>query len=395
MTAVRRNIAIVIGTRPEAIKMAPVILELRSRPWADVTVICTSQHRDTVTPILEYFDIRPKYDLDVMRPGQDLTSLTQHLMQRMPAVLDELRPDVVLAQGDTTTVFVTALLCFYKSLRFAHVEAGLRSGRLNSPFPEEFNRICADMLAAWHFVPTQSDKRNLEKELPTHRNSIFVTGNTVVDALTLVQQRNPINRQAESKTRLILVTLHRRENIGEPILEVLRALREVVAIEKDVSILIPVHPNPLVSRAVHEILKDVRRVRLIPPLSYPDFVNALQECHLVLTDSGGVQEEAPSFGKPVLIARDTTERHEAVLAGTAELVGTNGPRIVERIRQLLNDPNEYAAMSATSSPFGDGYASARIADILSKGLDVSEAPRAPTASFDLRWKQTYLTTASN
>jgi UDP-N-acetylglucosamine 2-epimerase (non-hydrolysing) len=377
----KKRVCCIVGTRPEAIKMAPVILDLATREWADVIVVCTSQHRDTVLPILGFFGIEVHHDLDVMVPNQDLSSLTARLLFALGPLLGRLKPDAVLAQGDTTTVFAAALTCFYQSIPFGHIEAGLRSGRLDNPFPEEFNRIACDMVSAWHFVPTDAGHRHLMRELPQAK-SVFVTGNTVIDALRLVaerDQRPPITlRQG---TRLLLVTLHRRESHGEPLVGILHALKDLLNLEADLEILLPVHPNPNVSGPVHDVLGSQPRVHLTPPLSYPDLVAALKLCTLVLTDSGGIQEEAPSLGKPVLVARTTTERPEAVDAGVAALVGTDPAKIISLVRQLLGDTATYQRMSRGASPYGDGQAAQRIGDILAGSFGLEARPRATVPEF--------------
>jgi UDP-N-acetylglucosamine 2-epimerase (non-hydrolysing) len=367
----RQRILCVVGTRPEIIKMAPVIHELRRRPWAHVSVLNTAQHRDLSVPLLRLFGIEPDYHLAVMTPGQSLHELTARLLEGMSPVFREAAPRIVLAQGDTTTVMATALACFYSGIGFGHVEAGLRTGNMRDPFPEEFNRVVASRAAALNFAPTAWAKTNLLRE-GVAADSVFVTGNTVIDALHWVVARGiPMPLPIPNGARVLLVTLHRRESIGAPMRRVFTAIRRLVEHNPDLLVVYPLHPNPLVSGPAYEALGLLPRVMLCPPLDYPGLVAVLRRSHLVLTDSGGIQEEAPSFGKPVLIARETTERPEAVDAGVARLVGTDSDRIVLEAQRLLDDPGAHAAMVRVVSPFGDGQASQRIGDVLaaSRHLD--------------------------
>ena len=360
----RQRILCVVGTRPEIIKMSPVIHELRRRPWARVSVLSTAQHRDLSVPLLRLFGIEPDYHLAVMTPGQSLHELTTRLLDGMPAVFREAAPKIVLAQGDTTTVMATALACFYSGIDFGHVEAGLRTGNMRDPFPEEFNRVVASRAAAVNFAPTAWSQANLLRE-GVAPDSIFVTGNTVIDALDWVVARGlPMPLPIPAAARVLLVTLHRRESIGAPMRRVFAAIRRLVERNPGLLVVYPLHPNPLVSGPAHAALGRLPRVMLCPPLDYPGLIAVLRRAHLVLTDSGGIQEEAPSFGRPVLIARETTERPEAVDAGVACLVGTDSDRIAEMAQRLLDDPAAYASMVRAVSPFGDGQASARIGDIL-------------------------------
>jgi UDP-N-acetylglucosamine 2-epimerase (non-hydrolysing) len=360
----RHRILCVVGTRPEIIKMAPVIHELRRRPWAHVSVVCTAQHRDLSGPLLRLFGIEPEYELDVMTDGQTLQQLTTRLLDGLPRVFRDAGPNVVLAQGDTTTVMATALTCFYSGIEFGHVEAGLRTGDLKDPFPEEFNRVVASRLAAINFAPTAQAKKNLLRE-GVDPGSVFVTGNTVIDALNWVVARGvTVPVPIAPNRRVLLVTLHRRESFGPAMGRVFDAVRRLVERNPDLLVVYPLHPNPRVGGPARDALGGLPRVMLCPPLDYPGLIAVMRRCDLILTDSGGIQEEAPSFGKPVLIARETTERPEAVDAGVARIVGTDSDRIVTAAQRLLDDPVAYAAMVQTVSPFGDGHASQRIGDAL-------------------------------
>jgi UDP-N-acetylglucosamine 2-epimerase (non-hydrolysing) len=376
----RPRILCVVGTRPEIIKMAPVIHELRRRPGADVSVLSTAQHRDLSVPLLRLFGIEPDYHLSVMTAGQSLHQLTTRLLDGLPPVFQEVAPRIVLAQGDTTTVMATALACFYSGIGFGHVEAGLRTGNMRDPFPEEFNRVVASRAAAMNFAPTALAKSNLLRE-GVDPASIFVTGNTVIDALNWVVARGiPMPLPIPPGARVLLVTLHRRESIGAPMRRVFAAIRQLVERYPDLLVVYPLHPNPLVGGPARDALGAMARVILCPPLDYPGLIAVMRRAHLILTDSGGIQEEAPTFGKPVLIARETTERPEAVDAGVAVLVGTDSDRIVRAARRLLDDPSAYAAMVRPISPFGDGHASARISDILTASRHGEPVPAAGRAA---------------
>ena len=348
----------VIGTRPEAIKMAPVVHAIDAASWAEGRVLITGQHRDLVDDQLAFFGLTPDLDLDVMRPGQSLAELTAALLPALDDALRSEAPDLVLAQGDTTTVLTTALACCYRRIPFGHVEAGLRTGDLTAPFPEEANRVVADQLAALSFAPTEGAAEHLRREGRT--SGVHVTGNPVVDALLWARER--ISREgdaADAARRRVLVTTHRRENLGDGLQGILDAIATLAG-RGDVEVLLPVHPNPAVEAAVRGRLAGVDAVTLTPPLSYPDMIRELDRCHLVLTDSGGIQEEAPSLGKPVLVMRHVTERTEGVEAGTAKLVGTEPATIVAAAATLLDDADAYAAMSQAQNPYGDGAAAPRI-----------------------------------
>jgi UDP-N-acetylglucosamine 2-epimerase (non-hydrolysing) len=363
-SAPRRRILCVVGTRPEVIKMAPVIQDLRARPWAQVAVLSTAQHRDLAAPLLGFFGVAPEHELAVMSDGQSLHELTARLLLGLPPVFRQAEPHIVLAQGDTTTVMATALACFYSGIAFGHVEAGLRTGDLRDPFPEEFNRILASRLASLNFAPTDAARANLLREGADPRR-VFVTGNTVIDALHWVVARDvasPVPVRPDQ--RVLLVTLHRRESFGRPMQRVFAAIRQLVERNRDLVVIYPLHPNPNVSVPARAQLGGLDRVVLCPPLDYPGLIAVMQRAHLVLTDSGGIQEEAPALGKPVLVARETTERGEAITTGVARLVGTDSDRIVAAAQRLLDDAVAYNAMVRRASPFGDGHASARIGDVL-------------------------------
>ena len=355
------------GTRPEAIKICPLALELKSRPGEFETVVAvTGQHREMLDQVLEVFGVVPDHDLAIMKPGQTLFDVTSGVLLGMRAVLEGERPDVVLVHGDTTTSFAAALAAFYLRIPVGHVEAGLRTRNLYSPWPEEFNRQAVDVISQWYFAPTKASRRNLLDEAkPDDR--IFVTGNTGIDALrhTVREDYSHPDLDWAEGSRLVLITAHRRENLGAPMRRMFRAIRRVMEERPDVKAIYPIHMNPQVRKAAHEELDGFDRLRIMGPLEVVDFHNFMARSHLILTDSGGIQEEAPSLGKPVLVMRDTTERPEGVAAGTLRLVGTDEDTICREFSRLLDDPAEYAAMSHASNPYGDGHASKRIADVLS------------------------------
>lgn len=357
------TVLIAAGTRPEAIKVAPVIRLLREQGWCRARVLATAQHRDMLDQVFRFFGITPDADLNIMQPDQGLSELTARLMPAIDAVLAAERPDIVLAQGDTTTVMTTALCCYYRRIAFGHIEAGLRTGNKYYPFPEEMNRVLTGRLSDLHFAPTARAREHLLDE-GVRPEAIHVTGNTVIDALHWTARHElPRAFAPRPGRRMILVTAHRRENFGGPMEAICMALRDLAA-RGDVDILYPVHPNPNVQRTVQATLRDVDGVHLSAPLDYAAFVGAMQAADLVLTDSGGVQEESPAFGKPVLVLRDETERPEGVTAGTACLVGPDRARIVAKATELLDDPAAYAAMAKACNPYGDGRASERIAGIV-------------------------------
>ena len=360
----KRKVLCVMGTRPEAIKMAPVILVLREQSQFNVRVLATAQHRHLLDQVMKVFDIEPDIDLNIMRPNQALTTLTARLLLDLDDVLLSEKPDAVLAQGDTTTVMSVALACFYHKIPFGHVEAGLRTWDMNNPFPEEMNRVIAGRLAKWHFAPTESSRSNLLRE-GVAKQDIFVTGNTVVDALLSVENRNaelPVGIDVDK--RLILVTAHRRENFGEPFERVCRALLVLLELNQDIQVLYPVHPNPNVRDTAYRLLGSHPRVILCGPLDYLPFVAAMKRAYIILSDSGGVQEEAPALGKPVLVLRHETERPEAVVEGVVKLVGTDFDVIVSETQKLLSDEIAYRAMARGVSPYGDGHAAERIVKVL-------------------------------
>ena len=358
------RILCLVGTRPEVIKMAPVMHALRDEHWAELRVLATAQHRRLLDEALGHFDIRPDRDLDLMRDDQTLAGLTSRLLLALDEVLESERPEAVLVQGDTTTVMSASLACFYRRVPVGHVEAGLRTGDLRNPFPEEANRIVATRFARWHFAPTRSARSNLLREgIP--EEDIFVTGNTVIDALlrTARSDCRP-ETEADPRPRTILVTCHRRESFGEPFRDICRALSTIAIRNRGVRILYPVHPNPNVRNLAHELLGGIPNVVLCPPLDYPSFVSAMKASYAIITDSGGVQEEAPALGKPVLVVRDKTERPEAVDENVVKLIGTRCERIVEETQRLLDDRGVYRKMARGVSPYGDGRAAERTVRVL-------------------------------
>ena len=359
--------------------MAPVIQALAAHPGFRPRVLATAQHRQMLDQVLEIFGIVPDLDLDIMRPNQDLATLTSRLLLHLDVAFAGESPDLVLAQGDTTTVMTAALACFYRRIPFGHVEAGLRTGDLDNPFPEEMNRIVAGRLARWHFAPTESSKTNLLREgIP--EDWIGVTGNTVIDALLSVAGRNPdIGVRLDAGKRLILVTAHRRENFGDPFGQICRAIAHLASTNPDCQVLYPVHPNPNVQAVAREMLGGQDRIVLCEPLDYLPFVGAMKRAYLILSDSGGVQEEAPALAKPVLVLRRETERPEAVDAGVVRLVGPDYENIVREAQRLLDDPVAYATMARGVSPYGDGLAAGRICSILAQhfGLESQQLATPP------------------
>lgn len=373
-----KKILTVFGTRPEAIKMAPLVHALQANPSFDARVCVTAQHRQMLDQVLELFAIQPDYDLNIMQPGQGLYEITANILKGIKPVLEEFKPDVVLVHGDTTTTFATSLAAFYQQIAVGHVEAGLRTGNLYSPWPEEANRKLTGVMTRYHFAPTVGAQQNLLREAVTPEH-ITVTGNTVIDALLWVKQK--IEQDAalldqlasrytflDPNKRLILVTGHRRESFGGGFERICAALAQIATQHKDVEILYPVHLNPNVQEPVTRLLKDINNIHLIEPQDYLPFVYLMMHSYLILTDSGGIQEEAPSLGKPVLVMRDTTERPEAVEAGTVQLVGTDTDRIVQTTHTLLTDNNAYQAMSMAHNPYGNGKACQRIVTTLQNNL---------------------------
>ena len=360
-----KNIMLVFGTRPEAIKMCPLVKELKSRENINVKVCVTGQHRQMLDQVLETFGIVPDYDLSIMKSEQTLFDVTTNILNSIKNVLEEEKPDIVLVHGDTTTTFTTALACFYLNITVGHVEAGLRTYNLNSPYPEEFNRQAVSIISKYNFAPTDVAKQNLLNEVKDEK-TIYVTGNTAIDALKTTVRDEYTHEELEwvKGSRLIMLTAHRRENLGKPLENMFKAIRRIVDEFEDVKVIYPIHMNPKVRNLANEIFKDCDRIHIIEPLDVIDFHNFMSRCYLILTDSGGIQEEAPSLGKPVLVMRDTTERPEGIKAGTLKLVGTDEERIYNEFKNLLVNKEEYTNMSKASNPYGDGYACVRIADIL-------------------------------
>ncbi len=360
-----KKVMLVFGTRPEAIKMCPLVNELKRRSGIRTLVCVTGQHRQMLDQVLEAFAVVPDYDLSIMKERQTLFDVTTNILNRIREVLESEHPDVVLVHGDTSTTFVTALACFYLQIPVGHVEAGLRTYNIYSPYPEEFNRQAVSIISSWHFAPTELSKQNLLKEGKAE-DTIYVTGNTAIDALKTTVRKDYTHPELTwaAGSRLILITAHRRENLGEPMKHMFRAIRRVCEEHPDIKAIYPIHMNPAVRETADAILGGDERIRIIEPLDVLDFHNFLARSYLVLTDSGGIQEEAPSLGKPVLVMRDTTERPEGIRAGTLKLTGTDEEVIYQNFRLLLEEPAEYEKMSTASNPYGDGFASRRIADIL-------------------------------
>ena len=364
-TYTMKKIMLVFGTRPEAIKMCPLVNELKSRKNIKTVVCVTGQHRQMLDMVLDTFNVVPDYDLSIMKAGQTLFDITTNILTRIGDVLDEVKPDVVLVHGDTSTTFVTALACFYKQIAIGHVEAGLRTYNIYSPYPEEFNRQAVSIISKYNFAPTELSKANLVKE-GKDEASIYITGNTAIDALKTTVRADYTHPELDwaSDSKLIMITAHRRENLGEPMHNMFRAIRRVMDEHSDVKAIYPIHMNPIVRQAADEELGGCDRVHIIEPLEVLDFHNFLAHSYMILTDSGGIQEEAPSLGKPVLVMRDTTERPEGIKAGTLKLVGTDEEVIYSNFKLLLENKEAYDAMSKASNPYGDGFACKRIADIL-------------------------------
>lgn len=358
---------LVFGTRPEAIKMCPLVNELKQRKSIQTIVCVTGQHRQMLDQVLGVFDVEPDYDLSIMKQGQTLFDITTNILNRIKEVLDTEKPDVVLVHGDTSTTFVTALACFYMQIPIGHIEAGLRTYDIYSPYPEEFNRQAVSIISKYNFAPTELAKQNLIKE-GKNPECIFVTGNTAIDALKTTVRNDYTHPELEwaKDSRLIVITAHRRENLGEPMRNMFRAIRRVMDEHPDVKAIYPIHMNQIVRDTANEILGDDDRIHIIEPLEVLDFHNFLNRSYMILTDSGGIQEEAPSLGKPVLVMRDTTERPEGIAAGTLKLVGTDEENIYHHFKLLLEDDDEYKKMSKASNPYGDGFACKRIADILER-----------------------------
>lgn len=362
----KKNVAVVFGTRPEAIKMAPIIRALEKSQQLKPIVIAAAQHREMLDQVLQAFSITPDYDLDVMRPNQKLARLTSRLIESLDDAVNKIAPSAMLVQGDTTSVLAASLVAAYNAIPLGHVEAGLRTNDMRNPFPEEMNRVVVGRLARWHFAPTPAAAQNLLGErVPAE--TVFMTGNTVIDALFDARRRTQTRPVAPNR-KMMLVTTHRRENFGEPLKRICAAVLELLERNPDLDVLFPVHPNPNVAAVVRHALGGHPRVELCDPLNYLEFIAAMEAAYIILSDSGGVQEEAPALSKPVLVLRETTERPEAVLFGVADLVGTDTASIVEKAHRLLTDPAAYSRMAQGASPYGDGYAAKRIVATLEQAL---------------------------
>lgn len=363
-----QKVMLVFGTRPEAIKMCPLVNELKTRKNLQTIVCVTGQHRQMLDQVLEAFEVIPDYDLSIMKDRQTLFEVTTNILERIKSILEEVKPDVVLVHGDTSTTFVTALACFYLQIPVGHVEAGLRTYNIYSPYPEEFNRQAVGIISQYNFAPTEMSKNNLLKE-GKRVNSIYVTGNTAIDALKTTVREDYMHPELEwaKDSRLIMITAHRRENLGDPMHHMFRAIRRIMDEHPNVKAIYPIHMNPVVRQTANEELGGCDRIRIIEPLDVIDFHNFLSRSFMIITDSGGIQEEAPSLGKPVLVMRDTTERPEGIAAGTLKLVGTDEEVIYKNFKELLENKETYNAMAHASNPYGDGHACERIADILEFG----------------------------
>lgn len=364
-----KKVMLVFGTRPEAIKMCPLVNELKTRKDIQTVVCVTGQHKQMLQQVLDIFNVVPDYNLLIMKDKQTLFDVTINILERIKEVLEKEKPDIVLVHGDTSTTFVTALACFYLNIKVGHVEAGLRTYNLQSPFPEEFNRQGVGIISSLNFAPTERAKQNLLNE-QKNPETIFVTGNTAIDALKTTVKKDYSNEYLDwaKGSRLIMLTAHRRENLGEPMKHMFRAIKRIIDEFEDVKVIYPIHMNPLVRQTAYEIFKDEERIKIIEPLEVVDFHNFLARANLILTDSGGIQEEAPSLGVPVLVMRDTTERPEGIEAGTLKLVGTNEETIYNEFKNLLINKEDYDKMSKASNPYGDGLACKRIADLLEEKL---------------------------
>lgn len=362
-----KKVMLVFGTRPEAIKMCPLVNELKKRESLQTVVCVTGQHRQMLDQVLKAFSVEPDYDLSIMKDKQTLFDVTTNILERIKTVLENEKPDVVLVHGDTSTTFVASLACFYLQIPVGHVEAGLRTYNIYSPYPEEFNRQAVSIIAKYNFAPTEMSRDNLLREGRSAEN-IYVTGNTAIDALKTTVRSDYTHPELEwaSGSRLIMLTAHRRENLGEPMRNMFRAIKRIVDEHSDLKVIYPIHMNPAVRQAAAEIFGGNERFHIIEPLDVLDFHNFLARSYLILTDSGGIQEEAPSLGKPVLVMRNTTERPEGIAAGTLKLVGTEEATIYNEFKHLLTDSEAYDSMAQASNPYGDGHASERIADILEK-----------------------------
>ena len=359
------KVLLVFGTRPEAIKMCPIIKELEKQDDVEYKVCLTGQHKEMIAPIMQIFDVSENYNLGIMKSDQTLTSITSDILIKMDRILEDEKPDLVLVHGDTTSAFVAAMASFYKKISVGHVEAGLRTYNMNSPYPEEFNRQAIDLITGYYFAPTERAQENLIRE-GKENSRIFLTGNTAIDALNYTVKESFLDENLEWAlgSKLILVTVHRRENIGQPMYDIFSAIKKLVEDNPDVRVIYPIHKNPAVREIAKEVFDGEERIRLIEPLDAIEFHNYMRRAYLIMTDSGGIQEEAPALGKPVLVLRDTTERPEGIEAGTAKLLGTDKHVIYQETSKLLTDSNEYQKMSSVSNPYGDGLAAKRIVDII-------------------------------
>lgn len=367
MPQLKRKLIVVIGTRPEAIKLAPVVHAIEQSEWANCELVLTGQHRDLVEPIIRHFGLTVTHDLRAMQPNQSLAQVTARILQGMDVLLAQSAPDAVLGQGDTASVLATSMACFFRNIPFAHVEAGLRTGNLRLPFPEEMNRVLTTRMAHWHFAPTELARDNLLHE-EIDPATIWVTGNTVIDSLKLVLSQARPNLPSRSERDFVLITAHRRENLGNALENICLAIAGLAQKHPELDFIFPVHPNPGVRQAVHKHLLNIDNVLLIEPCDYPVFCWLMKDSRLILSDSGGVQEEAPALGKPVLVLRDKTERPEAVAAGATRLVGTNPQVIIDAVQTLLTDDLTYQCMANAGSPYGDGHAAQRIIEALRQSL---------------------------
>lgn len=361
----KKKVMSIFGTRPEAIKMCPLVKELESRKEIESLVCVTGQHREMLDSVLNVFDVKPDYDLSIMKDNQTLFDVTINILGGIKKVLEEAKPDIVLVHGDTSTTFVSALACFYLQIPVGHVEAGLRTYNIHSPFPEEFNRQAVGIVSKFNFSPTELSKQNLLNE-GKDPSSIFVTGNTAIDALNTTVKENYHHELLDwvGKDQLILITAHRRENLGEPMAKMFKAIKRIINEHPNTKAIYPIHMNPKVRETADRILGNEDRIRIVEPLEVVDFHNFINISHIIVTDSGGIQEEAPGLGKPVLVMRDTTERPEGIEAGTLKLVGTDEEVIYNSLKELLSNPILYKAMSSASNPYGDGHASKRIVDLI-------------------------------
>lgn len=360
-----KKVMVAFGTRPEAIKMCPLVKELKSREDIELVICVTGQHREMLQQVLDTFNVVPDFDLAIMKDKQTLFDVTINILDKMRDILEKEQPDIVLVHGDTSTTFVTSLACFYLQIPVGHVEAGLRTYDIYSPYPEEFNRQAVGLVAKYHFAPTEMSKQNLLKE-GKNPEDIFVTGNTAIDALNTTVKEDYTHEHLEwaSDSRLILITAHRRENLGAPMHSMFRAIKRIIDENPDMKAIYPIHMNPVVREAANEVFGDDDRIKIIEPLEVVDFHNFIANSHIIVTDSGGIQEEAPGLGVPVLVMRDTTERPEGIEAGTLKLVGTDEEVIYSTFKELLEDEAVYESMSKASNPYGDGTASKQIVDIL-------------------------------